>query len=67
MLKEEDIIKRLGELDSLINNAITEKNQLIGYKQAIIEAQNEKVSGNVTKNGDEVRHRSDKVKKGSNS
>tara|TARA_R110002020_G_scaffold296381_2_gene511947 strand:+ start:384 stop:587 length:204 start_codon:yes stop_codon:yes gene_type:complete len=65
MLKAEEIGKRLSELDSLISNAIAEKNQLIGYKQALIEAQDEKISGNAQENGDEVRHRADKVKKGS--
>jgi CHASE3 domain sensor protein len=66
MLTQEEIQKRLVDLDNLINNAIQEKNQLIGYKQALIEANNEKISGNAQENGDEVRHKSDKVKKGSN-
>jgi len=66
MLRQEEIQKRLVDLDNLINNAIQEKNQLIGYKQALIEANNEKISGNAQENGDEVRHKSDKVKKGSN-
>ena len=66
MLSIEEIDKRLVELDQIINGSIVEKNQLIGYKSCLTEANNnDKVPGDAQADGDEVRSRADKVEEGS--
>ena len=71
MLNAEDIDKRLTELDLIINRAINEKNQLIGYKQCLIENNEGIKNGEIPKSnqepGPKVRAKSDTRQKGQDS
>ena len=64
MINLKEIDGRLEEIGNHITTLIAERNQLIGYKQCLKEVDNEKISGDVKKPGNEIRHKADKVKKG---
>lgn len=68
MLNAEDIDKRLTELDLMINRAINERNQLIGYKQCLIEnnegIKNGKIPTSNKEVGPKVRSKTDTIQKG---
>ena len=63
----EEVDKRLAEIQQTQNKLTIEMYQLLGYKQRIIEEDNEEIPGSDKKPGDKIRSKSDKNKEGSNS